>query len=147
MMEKSIPLKQRLHIILLGVADVAKSAAFYEALGWRRAPSSHAGFVKFDLGGYALALISRADLAKDALAVDAQPKSFSGAAYIYCAPTAADVTRILARAVEAGGSLIKPATVTQWGTAGYFCDLDGHLFEVDYEEVWMLDENDHLHVQ
>ena len=35
-------LKQRLHIILLGVDDVAKSAAFYEALGWLRAPLKRA---------------------------------------------------------------------------------------------------------
>lgn len=51
------------------------------------------------------------------------------------------------RAVEAGGTLVKPATKTQWGTAGYFRDPDGHLFEVDHEEVWVFDESDHLIVQ
>ncbi len=39
MTQASPQLKQRLHIILLGVNDVVKSAAFYEALGWQRAPS------------------------------------------------------------------------------------------------------------
>ena len=28
--------------------------------------------------------------------------------------------------------------------AGYFADPDGHLFEVDYEEVWVLDDDHRL---
>lgn len=147
MSKLSPQLKQRLHIILLGVNDVAKSAAFYEALGWERAPTSHAGFVKFDLGGFALALISRADLAKDALETSAQGSGFSGVALIHLVRKPEDVALTLARAVEAGGTLVKPATKTQWGTAGYFRDPDGHLFEVDHEEVWVFDEKDHLVVQ
>lgn len=147
MTQVSPQLKQRLHIILLGVNDVAKSAAFYEALGWQRAPSSHAGFVKFDLGGFALALISREDFAKDALQPSPQGSGFSGVALIHLVRTADEVAQTLARAVEAGGTLVKPATKTQWGTAGYFRDPDGHLFEVDHEEVWVFDESDHLIVQ
>lgn len=147
MTDKTPPLKQRLHIILLGVDDVAKSAAFYEALGWKRAPTSHAGFVKFDLGGFALALISRTDLAKDALAPSPQGFGFSGMALVHLVANVEDVALTLACAVEAGGTLVKPATKTQWGTAGYFRDPDGHLFEVDHEEVWVFDENDHLVVQ
>ncbi|GGY64525.1 hypothetical protein GCM10011613_05370 [Cellvibrio zantedeschiae] len=148
LMTKTAPqLKQRLHIILLGVNDVQKSAAFYEALGWKRAPTSHAGFVKFDLGGFALALISREDLAKDALEPSAQGTGFSGVALIHLVRTADEVALTLARAVEAGGTLVKPATKTQWGTAGYFRDPDGHLFEVDHEDVWVFDDADHLVVQ
>ncbi len=147
MTEATLPLKQRLHIILLGVNDVANAAAFYEALGWQRAPTSHAGFVKFDLGGFALALISRADLAKDALAPNPQGSGFSGVALIHLVRTADEVALTLKRAVDAGGTLVKPATKTQWGTAGYFRDPDGHLFEVDHEEVWVFDENDHLVVE
>lgn len=147
MTHASPPLKQRLHIILLGVNDVAKAAAFYEALGWQRAPSSHAGFVKFDLDGFALALISREDLAKDALQPSPQGSGFSGVALIHLVRTADEVALTLARAVEAGGTLVKPATKTQWGTAGYFRDPDGHLFEVDHEDVWVFDEKDHLVVE
>jgi len=147
MTETTPQLKQRLHIILLGVKDVARAAAFYEALGWKRAPTSHAGFVKFDLGGFALALISREDLAKDALEPSAQGSGFSGVALIHLVRNAEDVAKTLARAVEAGGTLVKPATKTQWGTAGYFRDPDGHLFEVDHEDVWVFDQNDHLVVE
>ncbi len=140
----SLPFRQRMHLILLGVDDVGRSAAFYEALGWTRAATSHAGFVKFDLGGYALALLPRADFARDAMANDSSGSGFSGFALVYLARSADEVPRILARAVEAGGTLVKPATITQWGVAGYFRDPDGHLFEVDHEDTWVLDESYHL---
>lgn len=134
--------RQRLHLILLGVKDVQVSAAFYESLGWSRSPTGHQGLEKFDLGGYAISLISKDDLAKDALYESSEGTGFSGFALIYLAKTPEEVPAILAKAVAAGGTLVKPATRTHWGIAGYFKDPDGHLFEVDYEKPWKLD-NDH----
>lgn len=136
--------RPRVHLILLGVEDVARSAAFYEALGWTRAATSHAGFVKFDLGGLALALISKVDLAKDALGYPGDPGASTGLALIYCAEHPDDVARLLEQAERAGGTIVKPATRTQWGTAGYFRDPDGHLFEIDHEDVWVLDAEHRL---
>jgi len=136
--------RPRVHLILLGVADVARSAAFYEALGWKRAPTSHAGFVKFDLGGMALALIAKDELARDAFGQSGDAGASSGLALIYCAEHPDDVARLLAQAERAGGTIVKPATKTQWGTAGYFRDPDGHLFEIDHEDVWVLDGEHHL---
>jgi hypothetical protein len=135
---------QRLHLILLGVDNVLVSTQFYEALGWKKSITSNEGFVKFDLGGYALCLISRQDLAKDALSNTSKGSGFSGIALIYLAKTVAEVPQILAKAVAAGGTLVKPATRTHWGVAGYFKDPDGHLFEVDYENAWVFDDNHHL---
>lgn len=135
---------QRLHIILLGVKDMQRSVLFYEALGWNRSPTSNESFIKFDLGGYALALISREDLARDALEPTAANSGFAGIAMIYLTKTADEVPRILAKAVAAGGTLVKPATRTHWGIAGYFKDPDGHLFEVDFEEPWVLDSQHRL---
>jgi predicted lactoylglutathione lyase len=136
--------RQRLHLILLGVENVSKSTAFYEALGWKKSPTSNEGFVKFDLGGYALSLISRNDFAKDALYETAKGSGFSGVGLIYLAQSADEVPRILAKAVEAGGAIVKPATRTHWGIAGYFTDPDGHLFEVDFEEAWVFDSDHRL---
>jgi predicted lactoylglutathione lyase len=137
---------QRIHLVLLGVEDVARSARFYEALGWTRSPTGNDGFVKFNMGGYAICLINRADFARDALSPSAQGSGFSGVALIHLARSVEDVPRILAKAAEAGGVIVKPATRTHWGVAGYFKDPDGHLFEVDYETVWMFDEQHHLRV-
>jgi len=105
-----------MHLVLLGVDSVPKAARFYEALGWKKSPTGNDGFVKFDMGGYALCLINRADLAKDALEPEPEKSGFSGIALIHLAQNAEDVPRILARAVEAGGSLVKPATRTDWGS-------------------------------
>lgn len=137
---------QRLHLILLGVQDVAASVAFYEALGWQQSVTSNAGFAKFDLGGYALCLLAREDFARDALAPSSAGNGFSGIGLVYLARSADEVPHILARAVAAGGQLVKPATVTDWGVAGYFKDPDGHLFEVDYETGWVLDAEHRLQV-
>lgn len=131
---------QRLHLILLGVDSVERSTAFYQALGWTKSPTGNAGFAKFDLGGYALCLISRADFARDAQFDAPHGHGFSGVGLIHLARSPDEVARILAKAVEAGGRLVKPATRTHWGIAGYFADPDGHLFEVDYEDAWVLDE-------
>lgn len=130
----SMPLSQRLHIILLGVKDVQKSSRFYDSLGWVKAEDSHSGFVKYDLGGYAIALISKEDFAKDALYPSSHREGFPGVAFIYLAKTENDVQKILNKAVESGGELVKPATRTPYGVAGYFRDPDGHLFEADFEE-------------
>ena len=142
--ENSLAPSQRLHIILLGVQDVQKSAKFYESLGWKRSPAGNDGFVKFDMGGYALCLISREDFAKDAQYKTSEGKGFYGVAFIYLAKKPQDVPRILAQAVASGGALVKPATRTHWGVAGYFKDPDGHLFEVDYEDAWVFSEGHRL---
>ncbi len=143
---------QRLHLILLGVQDVARSCQFYQALGWQKSPAGNDGFVKFNLGGYALCLISRQALAQDAgFTIPAGTgfakqtgAEFSGIALIYLAKSAEEVPQILAQALAAGGTLVKPATRTHWGVAGYFKDPDGHLFEVDYEDAWVFDAEHHL---
>ncbi len=140
----SLAPSQRVHLILLGVADVAASTHFYESLGWKKSPTGHDEFVKFDLGGYALCLLSRAALAADALTPATAPSDFNGVAFVYLAKAPEDVPAILAKAVAAGGTLVKPATRTPWGIAGYFKDPDGYLFEVDYEEVWVFDDQHQL---
>ena len=46
---------QRISLVTLGVADLDRAAAFYEALGWKRVPSED-GIVTFDLIGQGLGL-------------------------------------------------------------------------------------------
>lgn len=142
--QQALAPSQRLHLILLGVESVARSTAFYEALGWRKSPTGNGGFAKFDLGGQALCLISRADFAKDVGVASAVGTGFAGVALIHLARSADDVPRILAQAAAAGGRMVKPATRTHWGVAGYFADPDGHLFEVDYEDAWVFDGDHRL---
>ena len=48
----SIP--ARLHIVTLGVRDLSRSIAFYEALGWQRAASAMDEIAGFGLSGGAV---------------------------------------------------------------------------------------------
>ena len=59
-------MEQRLSLITLGVVDVARSRRFYEALGWRASGASQAEVTFFQLGGIALSLWGRGELAADA---------------------------------------------------------------------------------
>jgi uncharacterized glyoxalase superfamily protein PhnB len=49
----------------------------------------------------------------------------------------AEVDAVMASAASAGAVVIKPASHTFWGGyAGYFQDLDGHLWEVVWNPYW-----------
>ena len=91
-----------------------------------------------------MCLLSRADFAADALAASPSGGGFSGIGLVYLAESPEEVPGILAKAEQAGGTIVKSATRTPYGIAGYFKDPDGHLFEVDYEEIWVFDDKHQL---
>jgi predicted lactoylglutathione lyase len=121
---------QRLSLITLGVHDVARSRRFYEALGWRASGASQADEVAFfQLGGIALALWGRAELARDTEVPDGG--GAGGVALAHNARSRTEVDAILEEARAAGARILKPARDTVWGGyAGYFADPDGHPWEV-----------------
>jgi catechol 2,3-dioxygenase-like lactoylglutathione lyase family enzyme len=131
-------MEPRLSLVTLGVRDVARARAFYEALGFKGGRSSEESVAFFDAGGVVLALYGRAALAEDATVADSAP-GFSGVALAHNARSEADVDAVLAEAVAAGAKLIKPAGKVFWGgCSGYFADLDGHLWEVAYNPYFKL---------
>ena len=66
-------------------------------------------------------------MAEDALVPD-EGSGFRGVALAHNCTSKEKVDSIVAKAVEAGGKLIKQPQDVFWG--GYFADLDGHLWEV-----------------
>ena len=131
-------MEQRLSLITLGVADVARSRRFYEALGWRASGASEAGVTFFQLGGVGLSLWGRAELAGDAQLAD-EP-GWGGVALGHNARSRAEVDDILEEARKAGARILKPAQETFWGGyAGYFADPDGHPWEVAWNPHFPLD--------
>ncbi len=120
----------RISIVTLGVADLPRSVAFYEALGWERAASSMDEIAWFHTADSNLGLFPTRELAADAnLPPERGP--FDGVTLAINVETAGDVDRCLAEAVAAGGRLLKPATTADWGgRSGYFADPDGHPWEV-----------------
>jgi uncharacterized protein len=131
-------MEQRVSLITLGVADLERSRAFYEGLGWRRSMKGAEGVVFFQTGGMALALYPREELAKDA-GVNAEGQGFCGMTLAYNARTREDVNAVLAEAVRAGGRVVKAAQEAFWGGySGYFADPDEFLWEVAWNPAFTI---------
>ena len=121
----------RLGIVTLGVADLARSIAFYEALGWERCSASSDEIAWFRTADTHIGLFPRHELAADANLPSEPRAPFGGITLAINVDAAEEVAPALAAAVAAGGSLLKPATVADWGgTSGYVADPDGHPWEI-----------------
>jgi uncharacterized protein len=134
----------RLSLVTLGVADMARSRSFYEALGFVASGASQPSVTFFEAGGVVLGLFGRRDLAADAQVPD-RPTGFAAIALAWNVDSEAAVDDALAQAERAGARILKPASKVFWGGyAGYFADTDGHLWEVAYNPVFPLDGNGRL---
>lgn len=132
-------MEARLSLVTLGVADVGRSRAFYERLGFKASSASEDSVVFFDAGGVVLALFGREALAADA-GVDAQGSGFRAVTLAHNVRSEAEVERVLGEACAAGARLLRPAEKAFWGgTTGYFADPDGHVWEVAYNPFFPLD--------
>lgn len=117
--------------IMLGVADIGRSKKFYaDGLGCEVA-ADYPQFVKLNLGkGSSLALYDREAAAQDA-GVSAEGSGFSGVSFHYVVERNEEVDELIAKAVAAGGEVVKEAAGSQWGGYfGYFSDPDGYLWKV-----------------
>jgi len=129
----------RLSFVTLGVADILRSRAFYERLGFKPSSASDANVAFFDAGGVVLALFGRSALAEDA-GVSEQGSGFRAVAIAHNVRSEDEVASVLAEAATAGATVIKPAQKAFWGgTSGYFADPDGHLWEVAHNPFFPLD--------
>ena len=137
-------MEPRISLITLGVADVARARAFYEALGWRASSASQPEVAFFQANGLAIALFGREALAEDAAIEDSAP-GFSAIALAHNGRSKADVDAVFAQALSAGAKPVKPPQDTSWGGySGYFADPDGHLWEVAWNPFFPLDERGNL---
>jgi catechol 2,3-dioxygenase-like lactoylglutathione lyase family enzyme len=133
----------RVTLTTLGVTDVARARAFYEALGWRGAQQA-AETVFFPANGQAIVLWSRERLAADAGVTD-DGGAFGGMVLAHNVRRRDEVDAVLDRAERAGATITKPAAETFYGGyAGYFRDPDGHLWEIAHNPGFPLDERGDL---
>ena len=133
---------QRVSLITLGVADLARARTFYERLGWRGQEIDDTVF--FQAGGLALVLWARDKLARDAGIAD-DASTFAGIVLAHNVPTRGEVDEIIAAAASAGALAITPARDTFYGGyAGYFRDPDGHSWEVAHNPGFTLGDDGSL---
>ena len=126
----SIP--ARLNIVTIGVADVARSVRFYQAIGWQRCASSMDEIAWFRTADSYLAIFRWQDLADDANLAEPTRGSFGGITLAINIESPEAVDAALTEAVAAGGTILKPGTELPFGYGGYFADPDGHPWEVCY---------------
>jgi uncharacterized protein len=139
-------MEQRVSIVTLGVADLQRSKEFYERLGWRRSMSNSEGIVFFQVGGMALALYPRSELAKDAN-ISPGGDGFSGISLAYNTRNRGEVDTTLEEAKRAGAQILKPAQEAFWGGySGYFSDPDGFLWEVAWNPFFAIAEDGSLRI-
>ena len=133
-------MEQRVTMIALGVADMARARRFYgDGLGWGESAASNESISFIQAGGVVLGLYGRAALAED-VGVPDDGSGFRGVTLAHNVTSEADVDRVLGEAVQAGATLVKPGQRVFWGGySGYFADPDGHLWEVAYNPFSPLD--------
>jgi catechol 2,3-dioxygenase-like lactoylglutathione lyase family enzyme len=137
-------MEPRISLVTLGVMDLSRALAFYEALGWRASGASTDEVVFFQANGLALALFDRAALAADAGVPDERP-GFSGISLAHNARSRAEVDAIFDDALRAGAEPASPPQETPWGGySAYFADPDGHLWEIAWNPHFPLDEAGNL---
>ncbi len=128
---------QRVTLITLGVRDLTRARAFYEALGWVPGRAQE-GVVFYQMHGAVLALFGLADLAED----QGRAGAALGTGAMTLAQnfeTEADVDAAFALALSAGATSLKTPQKVFWGGySGYYADPDGHVWEVAMNPFWPL---------
>jgi hypothetical protein len=134
---------QRLSLITLGVGDVSRARAFYEALGWHLDggvddESDHVAF--FQTPACILALWGRQKLATDSGVEDGG--GWGGVTLAYNVRSPAEVDAVLAEARAAGARIARSGAETSWGGySGVFVDPDGHPWEVAHNPGWTVHDD------
>jgi uncharacterized protein len=133
----------RLTLLTLGVADLEKATAFYEAVLATPPNRSYDGVTFIELPGTWLALYPMAKLAED-ISPDVTPpgEGFSGMTLAHNAHSREHVVAIIERARTAGASVVKEPRETFWGGfSGYFADPDGYYWEIAWGPMFAFTEN------
>jgi catechol 2,3-dioxygenase-like lactoylglutathione lyase family enzyme len=127
---------QRISLVTLGVNDLARARAFYEALGWGGAEQPDDEVCFFQAGGMVFGLWT-------ALGGHGAP----GLELAHNVRSAEEVTEILAEAQHAGGTVVRSAAIATWGgTTGAFADPDGYVWEVAHNPGWTLSDDGTVHI-
>jgi catechol 2,3-dioxygenase-like lactoylglutathione lyase family enzyme len=132
-------MEQRISLITLGVADLARARDFYTALGWT-AGAEPEDVVFFQAGGMVVALWGRDRLAQDSCVKDSG--GWGGVTPAHCVSSPQEVDAILRAAEAAGARIGRPGAETFWGGySGIFVDPDGHPWEIAHNPGWTLHDD------
>lgn len=128
---------QRISVVTLGTADLARARRFYEALDWKTRAAPDSDVVFFQCGGMVMSLWGEQELAEDSGVP--QGTGYGSVTLAYNAPSPAEVDAVIAQARQAGTVIARAPGETFWGGySGVFLDPDGHPWEVAHNPHWTL---------
>ena len=127
---------QRISLVTLGVRDLGRARAFYEAMGWAGAQQPDDEIAFFQAGGMVFGLWT-------ALGGVGAP----GIELALNVRSPKEVDAVLAEAANAGATIARPAAAAEWGGyTGAFADPDGYVWEVAHNPDWSLAEDGSVHL-
>ncbi len=133
-------MEQRLSLVTLGVSDVARSRAFYEALGWTTGAEPGDDVVFFQSGGMIVALWSREQLAEDSGVTEGE--GWGGITLAHNVRSRSEVDSLMSEASGAGATITRRAGDTlSGGYSGVSLDPDGYPWEIAHNPHWTLAED------
>jgi uncharacterized protein len=133
-------MEERLSLVTLGVADLERARAFYEALGWVRGAQPDDDVVFFQAGGMIVGLWGREQLAEDSCITDSG--GWGGVTLAHNVRSPAEVDAVIDEARRAGVRVAREGAATFWGGySGLFVDPDGHPWEVAHNPHWTIAED------
>jgi predicted lactoylglutathione lyase len=123
--------EQRISLVTLGVTDLARARAFYEALGWSGAQQPDDEVAFYQAGGMIFGLWTKL-----------AGHGATGMELAHNVRSPEEVDAVLAQATNAGGTIKRPAERAEWGGyTGAFADPDGNVWEVAHNPDWTLDDD------
>jgi hypothetical protein len=132
--------KQRVSLVTLGVADLGRARAFYEAIGWETGAEPDDDVVFFQAGDMVVALWDRARLAEDSGVED--NGGWGGVTLALNFGSPAEVDAAIEQARAAGARIPREPAETFWGGySGLFVDPEGHPWEVAHNPRWTITED------
>jgi predicted lactoylglutathione lyase len=133
-------MRQRISLITLGVSDLARARAFYEALGWTTGAQPGDDVAFYQAGDMVLALWDRAKLAEDSCVEDSG--GWGGTTLALNVGSPGEVDTVIDEARGAGATIGREGAETFWGGySGLFIDPDGHPWEVAHNPHWTITED------
>ena len=131
-------MEQRLSVLTLGVTDLSRARAFYEAMGWSTRAEPDDDVVFFQAGGMVVGLWDRARLAEDSAVQDSP--GWGGVTPAHNVRSPAEVDSVIEEARAAGATIGREPAETFWGGySGVFIDPDGHPWEVAHNPHWTVE--------
>lgn len=135
--------QNRINLITLGVTDLSRSRAYYEALGWVPEEALE-NVVFYDMGGAKFGLFPLDMLAAEQGCAPAELGN-GGMTLAQNYPNEAGVDAAFQAALDAGATAVsKPEKMAWGGYSSYVADPDGHIWEFAFNPYWPLDAEGRL---